>query len=136
MPRPLRITLLSLASLAAALYLITVATTMFLNWDTFSFTAGATFLAGFETAGPIAFLIGAAAYAAIAYGLWTLRNWARRAAIGVAALQALLALPKISEDAISVSVPHLAATGLPIIAAAAVIFYLAKPATAAVFTPQ
>ena len=134
MPRPLPITILSLLSAAAALYLTAVAATMFLNWDTFSFTAGAPLLAGFETAGPFAFLCGAAAYALIAYGLWTLRNWARHAAIGVAALQAILALPKVSEDAIGLSFPHLAATGLPMMGAAALIFYLAKPSTTAAFT--
>lgn len=131
--RPLPITALSLISLASTLYLTTIAATMFLNWDTFSFQSGSPLLAGFETAGPFAFLIGAATYALIAYGLWTLRNWARHAAIGVAALQTILALPKVSENAISLSIPHLAQTGLPIIVAAALIFYLSKPSTTAQF---
>ena len=134
MPRPQPITILSLFSATAALYLTTVAATMFLNRDTFSFRSGSTLLAGFETAGPFAFSIGSAAYVLIAYGLWTLRNWARHAAIGLAALQAILALPKVSEDAIGLSFPHLAMTGLPIIASAALIFYLAKPSTTAAFT--
>lgn len=131
--RPVPITALSILSLTAAAYLIAVASTMFLNWDTFSFTAGASLLAGFETAGPFAFLIGAAVYALVAYGLWTLRNWARHAAIGLAALHAVLALPKVSENAISLSIPRLALTGLPVIVAAALIFYLSKSSTAATF---
>jgi hypothetical protein len=106
---------------------------MLLNWDTFSFTAGAPLLGSFETAGPFAFLIGAVVYGLIAYGLWTLRNWARHATIGMAALQAILALPKVSENAIAINLPRLVATGLPMLAAAALIFYLAKPATAALF---
>ena len=134
MPRPLPITILSVLSAASSLYLAAVTTIMFLNWDTFSFTAGSPLLAGFETAGPFAFLLGSAAYALIAYGLWTLRNWARHAAIGLCALQAILALPKVSEDAIGLSFPHLALEGLPIIVAAALIFYLAKPTTTAAFT--
>ena len=133
MPRPLPITFLSIFSLAAALYLSAVAITMFLNWDTFSFRSGSTLLAGFETAGPFAFLVGAVAYATIGYGLWTLRNWARHAAIGLAALQAILALPKVSEDAIGLSFPHLTMTGLPIIVSGALIFYLAKPSSASAF---
>jgi hypothetical protein len=131
--RPAPITALSILSLAAAAYLTTVAAGMFLNWATFSFTAGAPLLASFETAGPLAFLIGAAAYALIAYGLWTLRNWARHVTIGLAALQAILALPKVSEDAIGLSYQHLAIAGLPMIVAAALIFYLAKPSTTALF---
>ncbi len=131
--RPLPITALSILSLAATIYLITVGASMLLNWDTFSFKAGALLLAGFETAGPFAFLIGAAAYALISYGLWTLRNWARYATIGIAALQAILALPKVSEDAIGLSFPHLAIEGLPMIVAAALIFYLAKPSATALF---
>jgi hypothetical protein len=131
--RPAPITALAILTFGAALYLATVAATLFLNWDSFSFTAGASLLASFETAGPFAFLIGAAFYAAVAYGLWTLRNWARRAAIGIAALQAILALPKVSENAIALNFPRLVVTGLPMMVAAALIFYLAKPATAALF---
>jgi len=131
--RPAPITVLSILSLAAAAYLTFVGTTMFLNGDTFSFRAGAMLLAGFETAGPFAFLIGAAAYALIAYGLWTLRNWARYGAIAVAALQAVLALPKVSENAIARTFAPLVVTGLPMMVAAAVIFYLAKPSTTTQF---
>ena len=133
MPRPLPITILSILSAAAALYLTAVATTMFLNWDTFSFTAGAPLLASFETAGPIAFLIGAALYATIAFGLWTLRTWARHAAIILCAVQAILALPKVSENAIALNFPRLLITGLPMMAAAALVFYLSKPSTKATF---
>lgn len=131
--RPTPITALSILSFVAAAYLTAVAATMFLNWDTFSFTAGASLLAGFETAGPIAFLIGATAYALIAYGLWTLRNWARHAAIGLAALQAILALPKVSENAVALNFPRLIVTGFPMMLAAALIFYLSKTSTAALF---
>ena len=134
--RPAPITALSVLSAAAALYLVSVASTMFLNWDAFSFRSGSLLLAGFETAGPLAFLLGAAIYGVIAFGLWTLRNWARHAAIGFAALQAVLALPRISEDTISFSFLHLALTGFPILVAAALVFYLAKPSTVAAFAPK
>jgi hypothetical protein len=134
--RPAPITALSILAIAAAAYLMAVGATMFLNWDTFSFRAGATLLAGFETAGPFAFLIGAGVYALIAYSLWILRNWARHAAIGVAALQAILALPKVSEDAIALNFPRLVISGLPMVVAAALIFYLAKPSTAAAFNKR
>jgi hypothetical protein len=90
-------------------------------------------LAGFETAGPIAFLLGAAVYALLAYGLWTLRNWARHAVIGIGALQAILALPKVSENAIALNLPRMVVTGVPMMAAAALIFYLSKSSTAALF---
>jgi len=131
--RPAPITGLSIVSLAVATYLTVVGATLLLNWETFSFTAGAPLLAGFETAGPFAFLIGAAVYALIAYGLWTVRNWARHAIIGIAALQAIMALPKVSENAIALNFPRLIVTGFPMMVAAALIFYLAKPATAALF---
>ncbi len=131
--RPTPITILSILAAAAAAYLLAIAATMLFNWDMFSFTAGASLLAGFETAGPFAFLIGAAAYALTAYGLWTLRNWARRVTIGLAALQAILALPKVSENAISFSYVRLAIAGLPMIVGVALIFYLAKSSTIAAF---
>jgi hypothetical protein len=134
--RPAPITALSILAIAASAYLIAVGATMLLNWDTFSFRAGALLLASFETAGPFAFLIGAAVYALIAYGLWTLGNWARRAAIGIAALQAVLALPKVSENAIALNFPRLVVTGLPMMAASALIFYLAKPSTSAAFNKR
>ena len=134
--RPAPIAALSILSAAAALYLAAIAATMFFNWDMFSFRAGALLLAGFETAGPFAFVLGALLYGVLAFGLWTLRNWARHAAIGFAALQVVLALPRISEDTISFSFLHLAVTGFPILAAAALVFYLAKPSTVAAFNPK
>lgn len=131
--RPAPITALSILAIAAASYLMAVGATMLLNWDTFSFRAGALLLAGFETAGPFVFLIGAAAYALIAYGLWTLSSWARYAAIAAAALQAVIALPKVSENAIARNFLPLIVTGIPMMVAAALIFYLAKPSTTARF---
>jgi len=131
--RPAPITALSILAVAASAYLTAVGATMLLNWDAFSFKAGSMLLAGFETAGPFAFLIGAAVYALIAYGLRTVRNWARHATIGIAALQAIMALPKVSENAIALNFPRLIVVGFPMMVAAALIFYLAKPATAALF---
>jgi hypothetical protein len=131
--RPAPITTLSILCALAAAFLATAGITMLFNWDMFSFKAGAPLLAGFETAGPFAFLIGAAVYALTAYGLWTLRNWARRVTIGIAALQAFLAVPKVSEDAISLNYVRLVIAGLPMIAGAAVIFYLAKSSTTILF---
>jgi hypothetical protein len=131
--RPAPITILSILAVAAAVYLLAIAATMFLNWDVFSFTAGASLLTGFETAGPFAFLIGAVIYAATAYGLWTLRRWARYIAVACAALQAVRALPKVSENAIGMNFPGLLLTGLPMIVGAALIFYLAKPSTVTLF---
>jgi hypothetical protein len=133
MPRPIPITALSILALAAAAFLATAGATMLFNWDMFSFTTGSRLLAGFETAGPFAFLIGAAVYALTAYGLWTLRNWSRHVTIGIAALQAFLTVPKVSEDAIALSYLRLAFQGVPIILAAALIFYLAKPSTTTLF---
>src|SRR5713226_172901 len=108
MQRPAPITALSVILALAAAFLATAGITMLSNWDLFSFRVGAPLLAGFETAGPFAFLIGAAVYALTAYGLWTLLNWARRVTIGLAALQALLVVPKVSGDAIGLSYLHLA----------------------------
>jgi len=131
--RPAPITILSILAAAAAVYLTAVAATMFLNWDVFSFTAGASLLGGFETAGPFAFLIGAVIYACAAYGLWTLRIWARYIAIACAALQAVRALPKVSENAIGFGIPRMIFTGLPMVVGAALVFYLAKPSTVTLF---
>jgi hypothetical protein len=134
--RPAPITVLSALLALAAVYLAVVGTTMLFNGEMFSFRAGAPLMASFETAGPFAFLIAAAIYAITAYGLWTLRNWARHVTIGMAALQAFLTVPKVSEDAIGLSYVRLAIQGLPIIVAAALIFYLAKLSTAEIFTKR
>ena len=100
---------------------------MLLSPDRFSFRIGATLLGGFETAGPYAFLLGSAVYGLTAYGLWTCRNWARRAVIAIATWGIVMAVPSASATAIEFNPVPLLLAGLPIIVRVIVIFYLMQP---------
>ncbi len=129
MPLP-KLTFLSALSILfalAAAFLLFTGSAMLLSSDLFSFRIGAVLLGGFETAGPYAFLLGAALYASTAYGLWTRRNWARRVSIAIVAWGIFTAVPSASAAATEFKPLPLLLAGLPIIVRVVVIFYLMQP---------
>ena len=135
-PRPTFISALSILFALAAAFLVVTGAAMLLSSDMFSFRVGASLLGGFETAGPYAFLLGSAFYALTAYGLWTLRNWARRVAIVIAAWGVLMAVPTASIAATEFNPLPLLLAGLPIIVRVVVIFYLMQPPVTDAFQPK
>ena len=88
----------------AAVYLCAVATVR-LTWpEAVSLMAGKNFLYGLELAGPYMFLIGAAVYAVVAWGLFRLQNWARWIAMLILVISIMPLVPKISMAGIGVPV--------------------------------
>src|SRR5579862_1175786 len=96
MQRPLLITILSLLSCAAAVYLWALAAIRWIAPGTVSLLAGKHFMYGLELAGPYMILLFGAGYALIGWGLFRLQNWARWAAMLVMVLGVASLVPSIS----------------------------------------
>ena len=80
-------------------------------------------LHGLELAGPYMFFLSAAVGWIVGIGLLRLNNFARRAAILIAALGIVMLLPKISAAAVDISAPLLLAA-LQAIARVMLVWYL------------
>lgn len=96
MQRPTPITILSLLSFAAALYLWSLAAILWSAPGAVSLMAGKYFMYGLELAGPYMILLFGAGYALIGWGLFRLDNWARWAAMLVMVVSVAALVPKIS----------------------------------------
>lgn len=101
MHRPIGVTTIAILFALTAVYLSALGVTMLLAPGTVSLSMGAPLLHGLELAGPYMFLLTAAAAAAVAFGLFRLNNFARRAAIAICFAGMVLLLPKVSADAAS-----------------------------------
>ena len=96
MQRPTLVTILSLLSLSAAVYLWAIAAILWIAPGVLSLQAGKYFMYGLELAGPYMILLFGAGYALIGWGLFRLQNWARWAAMLVMVLGVASLVPKIS----------------------------------------
>jgi hypothetical protein len=96
MQRPTLVTILALLSIAAALYLWSLAAILWIAPGTVSLMAGKYFMYGLELAGPYMILLFGAGYALIGWGLFRLHNWARWAAMLVMVLGVASLVPRIS----------------------------------------
>ena len=96
MQRPILITILSLLSCAAALYLWSLAAIRWIAPGAVSLMAGKDFMYGLELAGPYMMLLFGAGYVLIGWGLFRLQNWARWAAMLVMVLGVIPLVPAIS----------------------------------------
>jgi len=88
---------------------------------------------GLETYGPVIFLIGAALYARVAWGVWRMTRWSRYLAITVAALGVYLLVPGISAAVIDLRSFAIATDGLQIMLRVMAIWYLLQPAAREAF---
>ena len=79
------------------------------------------------------FMLTAAVAALIAWGLWSLNNWARRAAVIIAMVGVVLLVPKISGAVITTQYSNLAIGGLQIVARVLVAWYLYQARVVAAF---
>jgi hypothetical protein len=89
-----------------------------------SFSWGAYWLGGLETAGPAAFWLAAIIFIVNGAGLLALKNWARRLTLLLAMAGIAVAVPGISSAVIDVQPLRIAREGVGIIARAAVLWYL------------
>ena len=96
MQRPTLVTILSLLSYAAAVYLWALAAIVWVAPAALPLMAGRYFMYGLELAGPYMILLFGAGYAVIGYGLFRLQNWARWATMLVMVLGVASLVPKIS----------------------------------------
>lgn len=96
MQRPTLVTILSLLSFSAAVYLWAIAAILWIAPGVLSLQAGKYFMYGLELAGPYMILLFGAGYALIGWGLFRLQNWARWAAMLVMVLAVAALVPKIS----------------------------------------
>jgi hypothetical protein len=120
---PAGVTAIAIAFLLVAAYLGLIGTITLASPGTVSMALAAPLLSGLELAGPYMFLLVAAVVALIAWGLLRLNNWARRAAIVVAFVGAVMLIPAVSAAAVDFRVSLLWA-GLGIIVRVLIVWYL------------
>jgi hypothetical protein len=107
----------------AAAYLGLIGVVMLALPGAVSMALGAPLLSGLELAGPYMFLLMAALGALIGWGLLRLNNWARRAAIVVGFLGAVMLVPAVSAAAADFR-PSLLWAGLGIVVRVMIVWYL------------
>ena len=99
MQRPIGVIAIALAFAAASIYLGSLAVIMLLSPGAVPLSLGAPLLHGLEISGPYTFLLTATLAAIVAFGLFRLKNLARRAAIAICFAGMIMLIPKVSEDA-------------------------------------
>jgi hypothetical protein len=114
-------------------YLLILGFIMLATPGAVSVSVGAPLLFGLELAGPYMFMLTAAVAALIAWGLWSLNNWARRAAVIIAMVGVVLLVPKISGAVITTQYSNLAIGGLQIVVRVLVAWYLYQARVVAAF---
>ena len=87
----------------------------------------------FVTMGPSVFLVAAVVYTAVAAGLLSLKNWARRLAIVVAAIGLYFLIPAISSAVADLRMGAIALNGAQIIVRVVIMWYLMQPSVAEEF---
>ena len=118
----------------AALYLFTIAAILLISPGAISLMSAKYVLYGLQLAGPYMILIGSAVYGTAAWGLFRLRNWARRGAMLIIAFSLAPLVPKISMAELGIPVLWY---GLQIAVRVAAAWYLAQaPSVLDAFTQQ
>lgn len=131
--RPLLITLIALAFLTSAAYLLVLGMLRLANPDSISLSLGAPLLHGLELAGPYAFLLAGAIACAVGIGLLRLKNLARRAAIVIATAGIVMLIPKVSAAGDDLSL-KLFVAGSMIVLRTIIVWYLWQRWTAEKFS--
>ncbi len=96
MQRPTLITVVSLLSIAAGVYLWVLAATLLISPGALSLVAGKNFMYGLELAGPYMILLFGTGYAIVGWGLFRLQNWARWIVILLMIIGVASLVPRIS----------------------------------------
>jgi len=134
MPRPIGLTVISALFAIASLYLWTIAAILLIAPGAISLMSGKYFTYGLEIAGPYMILLVGICYAAIAWGLFRLHNWARWLAMLIIAISIVPLIPKVSMAEIGLPIFWL---GLQIALRVAAGWYLAQaPSVLDAFTQK
>lgn len=96
MERPAGVRVVACLFFSAAGYLFVLGGLMLASPGMLSMRLGAPLLHGLELAGPYMFLLMAVVGGFIGWGLMRLNNWARRVAVIVAAVGAIMLIPAVS----------------------------------------
>ena len=123
MQRPVGVTAIAITFALISLYLGALGATMLFAPGAVSMSMGAPLLHGLELAGPFMFLLAAAAAAAVAFGLFRLNNFARRAAIAICFAGMIMLLPKVSADAAEFG-PRFFLAGSMVVVRMIIVWYL------------
>ena len=134
--RPAGVTAIAGLFLLAAGYLLVVGLLMLARPGLVSLAAGADLLGGLEVAGPYVFLLTSVLGAAIALELLHLHNWARRAAMLIAMMGVVLALPRVSNAVVDFRIGQLAGGGLGLMVRGVIIWYLYQAPVRKLFAAQ
>ena len=123
MQRPHGVTAIASAFALAAAYLATLAAIMLLSPGAVRMSLGAPLLHGLELAGPYMFLLAAAISAVVSFGLFRLKNLARRAAIAICFAGMVMLIPKVSADAADFG-PRFFTAGAMLVVRMMIVWYL------------
>ena len=125
-PVPLGVRALAALFAVSGLYLAILGALMLLRPGTVPMSAGAPLLFGLELAGPYMFLLTAVAAGAVAWGLMTLNNIMRHAAMLIAITGVVMLVPSVSAATVTVNGGALVSGGLGIIVRVMVAWYLSR----------
>jgi len=127
--RPRGVTAIAVIFFGASAYLLVLGLIMLLSPGTVSMSLGAPLLHGLQLAGPYMFLLVAAVGILVAYGLLSLNNLARRAAIMIGFAGIVMLIPKLSADAADIS-PQFFLAGSMLVIRMMMVWYLWQSWTA------
>jgi hypothetical protein len=117
----------------ASAYLVILGLIKLINPETIPLSLGAPLLHGLQVYGPYMFLLSGGLGLAVAYGLFRLKNAARRAAIVICVVGVVLLFPKVSADTADFS-PDFFIAGSMIVIRIMIAWYLWQGWTAEKFS--
>lgn len=123
MQRPIGVTAIAVLFALTAGYLGALGLIMLLAPGAVSMSLGAPLLHGLQLLGAYMFLLAAAVAAIVAFGLFCLNNFARRAAIAICFAGMIMLLPKVSADAADIG-PRFFIAGSMVVIRMMIVWYL------------
>jgi hypothetical protein len=131
--RPAGVTAISIGFLSASAYLVILGVVKLANPEAIPLSLGAPLLHGLEIDGPYMFLLAGGFGLIVAFGLFRLKNLARRAAIAIAVAGMVMLLPKVSAAATDISARFFVA-GSMVVVRMVIVWYLWQSWTAEKFS--
>lgn len=131
--RPFGVTAIAIIFLFASAYLLILGVVKLANPESIPLSLGAPLLHGLEIYGPYMFLLAGGFGLMVAFGLFRLKNLARRAAIAIAVAGMVMLLPKVSAAATDISARFFVA-GSMVVVRMVIVWYLWQSWTAEKFS--
>ena len=131
--RPLGVNAVAVVFFLASAYLLILGLIKLINPEAIPLSLGAPLLHGLEIYGPYMFLLAGGLGLIVAYGLFRLKNLARRAAIVIVVAGMILLVPKVSADTAELS-PDFFLAGSMIVIRIMIAWYLWQGWTAEKFS--